>query len=95
MGRVRTALDVEPLQTEVCHMAHEDSLRLCGRGACDYVQAPKAKGPGTARFDGFPTCRSRVCKGFLRGCATADVFTRKAGRGDRYGSVAISSVIPT
>ncbi len=64
------------LQTDVCPMAHEDSLRLCGRGACDYVQAPKAKGPGTARFDGFPTPRSRVCKGSLRG-RTANVSSLK------------------
>ena len=55
------------LQTDVCPMAHEDSLRLCGRGACDYVQAPKAKGPGTARFDGFPTPRSRVFRAVCGG----------------------------
>ena len=59
------------LQCAFCRRT-ENSLAFAVGEPVTYVQAPKAKGHGSRASFGFPTPRSRVYKGSLRG-RTADV----------------------
>jgi hypothetical protein len=61
-GRVRTVLECGNSFKPTCALWRTKIPYAFAVGEpATYVQAPKAKGPGTARFDGFPTPRSRVC----------------------------------